>query len=87
MPVEFILCFIDDILVFTPNNVQSHLQQLEEAFKRINSSNLRIKLGKYQFASAEVPFLEHIVSREQLKMDPSNIKALFAHQQKNKYPV
>ena len=61
---EFVLCFIDDCLVFTPNNFDLHLKQLDQVQQKIDPANMRLKVEKCKFAFSEVPFLGHIVGRE-----------------------
>ena len=45
---DFVLCFIDDCLIFTPNDFELHLSQF--------TANMRLKLSKCHFAAAELPF-------------------------------
>ena len=71
---EFVLCFIDDCLVFTPNDFDLHLKQLDQVLQKIDHANMRLKVEKCKFAFSEVPFLGHIVGREGLKMDPKKCK-------------
>ena len=76
---QFVLCFIDDCLIFTPKNFKLHLHHIKLVFNKIRQANLKLKLSKCLFAQPEVPFLGHIVSRQGLKMDPkkvSNIQGL-----------
>ena len=67
---DFVLCFIDDCLIFTPNDFDLHLTQLHKVLSRLESANMRLKLSKCKFAVAELPFLGHIIGRSGLKMDP-----------------
>jgi len=73
---DFVLCFIDDCLIFTPNDFDLHLIQLHKVLSRLESANMRLKLSKCKFAVAELPFLGHIVGRFGLKMDPAKIEKL-----------
>ena len=67
---EFVLCFIDDCLIFTKNDFNLHLSQLQKVFDKVKQANLRLNLEKCHFVQSEVPFLGHIVSRNGLKIDP-----------------
>ena len=73
---EFVLCFINDCLVFTPNDFDLHLKQLDQVLQKIDHANMRLKVEKCKFAFSEVPFLGHIVGREGLKMDPKKVQAI-----------
>jgi hypothetical protein len=80
---EFVLCFrVYDCLVYTPNDFDLHLLQLEKVFHRIVIANMCQKLSKCHFAAAELPFLGRVVGRFGLKMDPTKIEKLT----KLKYP-
>ena len=73
---DFVLCFIDDCLIFTPNDFDLHLTQLHKVLSRLESANMRLKLSKCKFAVAELPFLGPIIRRSGLKMDPAKIEKL-----------
>ena len=73
---DFVLCFIDDCLVFTPNDFNLHLAQLEKVLLKLNSANMRLNLAKCHFAATELPFLGHIVGRFGLKMDLVKVQKL-----------
>ena len=71
---EYVLCFIDDCLMFTINDFDVHLCQLEKVQMKLEEANMRLKLSKCQYAAAELPFLGHIIGRFGLKMDPTKVK-------------
>ena len=70
------MCFLDDCLVYTPNNWNLHLQQVSMVLERIRSANLSLKLTKCNFGFNEVPFLGHIVGKDGLKMDPKRVQKI-----------
>ena len=43
---DYVLCYIDDILVFTPKDFNLHLTQLESVFIKIDKTNMKLKLSK-----------------------------------------
>ena len=73
---EFIMCFVDDCLVYSPNDWKMHLQHIRAALTRLRSANLSLKLTKCRFGYNEVPFLGHIIGKDGLKMDPSKAQAI-----------
>ena len=73
---DYVLYYIDDILVFTPNNFNLHLTQLESVFIMIDKANMKLKLSKCEFVKSQVEFLGHLLSREGLKMDPRKIDSI-----------
>ncbi|CAM9755866.1 unnamed protein product, partial [Heterosigma akashiwo] len=73
---EFALCFLDDVLCYSPSNFTLHLYHLSQIFKRMRAANLKLKLPKCIFGAAQIPFLGHLASREGLKPDPKKIEAV-----------
>ena len=53
---EFVLCFIDDCLIFTKNDFSLHLSQIQKVFDKIKQANLRLKLEKCHLHSQKFLF-------------------------------
>ena len=68
---KFVLCYIDDILVFSPN-LDTHLQHLQEVFQRLRQANLTLKPSKCEFGVNQVQFLGHVLSENGVAVDPRN---------------
>ena len=68
---KFVLCYIDDILVFRPN-LEIHLQHLHEVFQRLRDAKLTLKPSKCQFGVDKVIFLGHVISENGVAVDPRN---------------
>jgi len=75
---DFLLCFLDDLLIFTPEDYGLHLQQISQVLSKLKNAKMRLKLAKCKFGFAEVDYLGHIVGRFGLKMQPSRISAIEA---------
>ncbi|CAN0055097.1 unnamed protein product, partial [Heterosigma akashiwo] len=73
---KFSLCFLDDVLCYSPRNFTLHLYHLSQIFKRMRAAKLKFKLPKCIFGAAQIPFLGHLASREGLKPDPKKIEAV-----------
>ena len=73
---DFIICFTNNCRVSTQDNFDVHLVNLENIFIQVQAANMRLKLSKCHFAAAELPFLNHIVGRFGLKMDPAKVNKL-----------
>ena len=54
---NFLLCFIDDCLIFTKKNFSLHLSQIQLVFDKIKQANLRLKLEKCHIAQSKYLFL------------------------------
>ena len=72
---QFVVVFIDDILVFSINE-QEHDQHLKIVLQTLREKKLYAKLSKCDFWLKEVSFLCHIVSAEGIRVDPTKIEAV-----------
>jgi hypothetical protein len=68
--VDFLKCYIDDVLVHNKGLLQ-HLAHLEELFKRLHEVNMKIHPKKCEFAITSVIYLGH-------KILPNGIMAHWA---------
>lgn len=58
--MDGVICYLDDILV-TGKDTDSHLANLEEVLRRLESYNLRLKLDKCEFMKSSVSYLGHVI--------------------------
>ena len=65
---KFVLCYIDDILVFSANFSQ-HLEHLGQVFQRLREANLTLKSSKCNFAVDKVVYLGHVITKEGVQVD------------------
>lgn len=72
---KYCLCYVDDILVFSPD-IQTHILHLDEIFKKLRNSMLKLHVTKCRFAIPEVKYLGHIISKNGLSADPSKVAAV-----------
>ena len=68
---KYVLVYIDDILVFS-KDFDTHLDHINNVFKRLREANLTLKPSKCSFAVNQVHFLGHILSAKGVQVDPSN---------------
>jgi hypothetical protein len=73
LPTEFILSYLDDILVATPD-VETHLEILEKVFEALSRAGLKLHPGKCEFAKASVTTLGYLLDGEGIKPDPGNLE-------------
>ena len=74
---QFVVVFIDDILVYSKNE-SDHEQHLRIVLETLQSHKLYAKFSKCEFWLSEVAFLGHIISSEGLSVDPSKIEAIMS---------
>ena len=72
---QFIVVFIDDILVYSMD-AQEHEQHLKIMLQILREKQLFSKLSKCDFWLKEVSFLGLIVSTEGIRVDPVKIEAI-----------
>jgi hypothetical protein len=70
---KFVVVFIDDILVYSKNE-EEHEQHLQIILQRLRDRQLYAKFSKYAFWLKEVPFLRHVISAEDIAVDPSKVQ-------------
>lgn len=72
---EECLVYLDDIIVFS-KTFDEHIRHLENMFKRIEESGLKIKASKCNIACDRVKYLGHIVTPNGILPDESKIEAV-----------
>ncbi|KAI3681046.1 hypothetical protein L6452_35828 [Arctium lappa] len=69
-----VIVFIDDILIYSRDKME-HRQYLREVLEVLWKEKLFAKFSKYEFWLQEVQFLGHVVSMDEVKVDPTKIEA------------
>ena len=62
--------FIDDVIIFG-KTFEEQLHNLQLVFDRIKAANLKLSPKKCEFFKRKVKFIGHIVSEEDIEIDPS----------------
>ena len=72
---KYVLCYIDDILVFSPD-LEIHIKHLDEVFQRLRDAKLTLKPSKCKFGIDKIMFLGHILSENGFKLTQARLKKL-----------
>jgi hypothetical protein len=72
---HFVLCYLDDITVFS-SSVELHLQQVNEVISRLNNANLKIKIKKTNIGMKKIRLLGHIIGNNSSSIDVVKLIAL-----------
>ncbi|BBN68979.1 transposable element gene [Prunus dulcis] len=72
---RFVIIFIDDILVYSKSQ-KAHMKHLDLVLKTLRRKKLFAKLSKCQFWLDRVNFLGHVISAEDVYVDPQKVKAV-----------
>ena len=77
---QFVIVFIDDILVYS-KNVEEHARHLRMVLQTLRDRELYPKFSKCEFWLNEVVFLGHVISGDGIFMDPKKIEAVVSWEQ------
>ena len=69
------LVFFDDILIYR-KSWEDHLRHVDKVLQLLKEQQLYAKPSKSFFGVNEVEYLGHIVSHEDVKVNPNKIKAM-----------
>ena len=69
---QFIICFIDDVLVYS-KSVNEHAFHLRVVLQTLRDRQLYAKFFKCEFWLNEVIFLGHVVSGDGIFVDPRKV--------------
>ena len=72
---QFVIMFIDDILVYS-KNVEEHAFHLQIVLWTLRDRYLYAKFSKCEFWLNEVVFLEHVVFGNGIFIDPKKVEAI-----------
>lgn len=67
--------YVDDIVIYD-DDLQEHLNRLQEVLKALRQNGFYIALNKSEFVKSKVRMLGHIVGTEGIEPDPSKIEAI-----------
>ena len=72
---KFTGVFFNDILVF-PTSEEEHNKHLFQVFEELRKHKLFVNAKKSEFFLTEIHYLGHIVSHNQVRMDPAKVKVI-----------
>ncbi|XP_031267000.1 uncharacterized protein LOC116125403 [Pistacia vera] len=76
---RFIVVFIDDILVYS-KTLEELAEHLRFALQRLREKQLYAKFSKCEFWLYRVTFLDHVISKDCVSVDPSKVEAVLEWQ-------
>ncbi|KAA0063211.1 hypothetical protein E6C27_scaffold205G00190 [Cucumis melo var. makuwa] len=72
---QFVIVFIDDILVYTVDR-ESHEEHLRIVLQTVRDKQLYAKFSKCEFWLEQVVFLRHVVSAKEVSVDAQKVEAV-----------
>ena len=67
---EYIITYLDNILIYSARALDNYIKKVYKIFKYFSKKNLRLKLEKYQFYQKEIEFIEYIIERDRIYINP-----------------
>jgi hypothetical protein len=72
---KFVVIYLDDLTIFSKSD-EDHLIHLKQTFDKCRRFGLSLNPKKSHFAMQEGKLLGHIVSRDEIKIDPKRVEAI-----------
>jgi hypothetical protein len=72
---DFAVAYIDDILIFS-KTLEEHQEHVHKVLQTLQDAKLLVNPEKCVFHSQEVEFLGHIITPDEIRMDPKKIAAV-----------
>ena len=74
---QFVVVFIDNILVYSKNK-EEHEKHLHIILQTLREHQLFAKLNKCELWLDQISFLDHVVSKDGISVDPSKVEAVLS---------
>ncbi|KAL4271478.1 hypothetical protein GQ457_13G013980 [Hibiscus cannabinus] len=74
---KFVLIFLDDILVYS-QSWQDHVEHVRQVLHCLQANGFVAKRSKCSFGQTSVEYLDHVVSKNGLAVDPTKVEAIRA---------
>jgi hypothetical protein len=71
----FVVCYLDDILIFSRTE-EEHTEHVHRVLQALENAKLLVEPEKSHFHASEVEFLGHIISHNEIRMDPKKLSAV-----------
>ena len=74
--LEFIRCYINDLLCLTKGDFDDHLDKLEHVFRRLKEAGLKVNAKKSFFARTELEYLGYWITRDGIQPLKEKVAAI-----------
>ncbi|TMW97052.1 hypothetical protein EJD97_006303, partial [Solanum chilense] len=72
---DFVVVYLDDIVIYS-RTLEEHVNHLSLVLSQLKKYTLYVTMEKCEFAQQEIKFLGHLVSKNQVRMDPNKVQAI-----------
>ena len=74
--LDFSRAYIDDLLVVSKGNFQTHLKHLELVFTRLAQAGLKMNATKSTFCCDELEYLGYLINKEGVRPTMKKVEAI-----------
>ena len=74
--LDFVVNYIDDITIFSKDNINEHMEHIKKTLQRIEKVNLKLNEEKSEFFKQEIRLLGYVISHNKITMDPKKIEPI-----------
>ena len=74
--LEFARAYIDDLLIVSKGNFETHLDHLEQVLTRLAEAGLKINASKSSFCCDELEYLGYLINREGVRPTLKKVEAI-----------
>ena len=74
--LEFARAYIDDLLVMSQGNFDTHMDHLEQVLTRLAEAGLKVNATKSSFCCNELEYLGYLINREGVRPTMKKVEAI-----------
>jgi hypothetical protein len=74
--LEFVRCYLDDLLVITKGSFTEHLEKTEQVLKRLSQAGLRVNITKSAFGTQELEYLGYLLTPTGIRPVAKKVEAI-----------
>jgi hypothetical protein len=60
--LEYVRAYLDDLLCISKLRLEDHLEKLEEVFRRLRDTGLKVNAAKLTFCTLEIEYLGYVLT-------------------------
>ncbi len=72
---RFVIAYLNNIMIYS-KILKEHVSHVFKILECLNRRNLHLKLEKCEFYQEEINFLEFVVRRHEVRMNPEKLRAV-----------
>jgi len=74
--LEFVRCYLDDLLTITKESFDDHLSKLEIVLERLSQAGLRVNITKSAFATQQLEYLGYLLTPQGIRPIAKKVEAI-----------